>query len=139
MQEDSKRKNIQRVLIIISGLFFLGSTSFGLFSLFANSKQPESVVNQTNDASKQLETQEKGFEEVLKREPNSQFALQGLFDTRLALYRLQRNKEHLEKALEPLDTLIKLYPKEKGLTLLKDEIKKQLATSKNDKVNKSTK
>jgi hypothetical protein len=135
MKEDFKRKNTQRILIIISGLFFVGSTGFGLFSLFNSSSPSQPSVSQANDQTQKLTTQEKGFEEVLKREPNSQFALQGLFDTRLAMYRLQGDKKYLAKALEPLDKLIKLYPKEEGLKLLKAEVEKQLAVPENAKKN----
>lgn len=141
MKQDSKRKNIQKILVLLSGIAFMGSTVFGLVNMLRGNTQSQSnTVSQQNDQTTKLENQEKGFEEVLKREPKSRFALQGLFETRLAMYKLKQDKKYLEKTLEPLDKLITLYPNESGLKILRDEIKKQLATpqktpNENDKGN----
>ncbi|HEY9865407.1 MAG TPA: tetratricopeptide repeat protein [Candidatus Obscuribacterales bacterium] len=99
-------KQVQKVIMLLSLLAFFGSSIFGLGKVFkgAFEKQPE--VTQTTEeqsAIALLQKQEKGYETVLKREPNNPTALEGLLNVRL-----QQND--IQGAIEPLEKLVKLYP-----------------------------
>jgi cytochrome c-type biogenesis protein CcmH/NrfG len=114
MAQTTSRKNpFFRILIIISGLSFAGSTVFGLFGLFTKAFQAQPNTAQSAAVSKnaQLEAQEHGYELVLQREPENQIALKGLVDTRLQM-------NDLPGAVEPLEKLIKLEPDNTGYKAL---------------------
>jgi cytochrome c-type biogenesis protein CcmH/NrfG len=122
MAQTTSRKNLFfRILIIISGLSFAGSTLFGLFGLFTKAFQDEPSTAQSAGVSKnaQLEAQEQGYELVLQREPENQIALKGLVDARL-----QMNDP--QGALEPLEKLIQLNPQEAGYKYLLAEVKQKV-------------
>jgi len=117
-------KQVQKVIMFLSLMAFFGSSAFGLGKVFkgAFEKQPE--VTQTTEeqsASALLQKQEKGYETVLKREPNNPTALEGLLNVRL-----QQND--IQGAIEPLEKLVKLYPDrqdyQNSLTELKQQNKK---------------
>lgn len=122
MPEKRKTKLSQRIIILVSGLMFLGSTAFallGLFTIPSPSPQAENPqANQTNET--QLKQQEKGYETVLAREPDNVVALRGLVDTRLAL-------NNFQSAIAPLEKLIKLDPQDPNLKALLDFVKQKAA------------
>jgi len=123
MPEKSKTKPYQRILILLSGLAFLGSTGFALLGLFTKSPtDPQSQAQQQNQAQEnQLKQQEKGYEVVLAREPNNVVALQGLADARLQL-------KDFKGAIAPLEKLVKLYPQDPNLKSLLEFVKQQAGT-----------
>lgn len=120
MPEKSKTKPYQRILILLSGLAFLGSTGFALFGLFTKSPtDSQSQAQQQNQSQEnQLKQQEKGYEVVLAREPNNVVALQGLTDARLKL-------KDFKGAIAPLEKLVKLYPQDPNLKSLLEFVKQQ--------------
>jgi hypothetical protein len=104
-------KQVQRVIMILSILSFFGTSIFGLGKVFKSGfeKKPEATqTTEQQSASALLQKQEKGYEIVLKREPNNPTALEG--------------------AIEPLEKLVKLYPDrqdyQNSLTQLKQQNKK---------------
>lgn len=117
------KKTLQRVLVLLFGLAFIGSTGFILVgSIFSGNSQPSASTPTTTAPSdrEQLQAQIRGYEKVLAREPNNPTALQGLVQARLAL-------QDLPGAIEPLEKLVKLYPKEPELKALLEVVKQKSA------------
>ena len=123
-----KNKTLQRLLVILFGLAFIGSTVFFMLgSLFGNdrtSSSPSSAPSQNALSNEEkLRLQARGYQKVLDREPNNITALTGLIRTRLDL-------QDLEGAIIPLEKLIELNPQQEELTTLLETIKQELAQTK---------
>lgn len=124
MPEKSTKKKLQRILIVASGLAFLGSTGVFLLGLFNNTSQStQPIQTQTGSIEEKLKQEEKGYEAVLQREPNNPAALQGLVQTRLQM-------GNLKGAIEPTEKLVKLYPNEPKLKELLAAIKERAGQQK---------
>ncbi len=115
-----KNKNLQRILISLFGLAFIGSTGIaaiaGLFS-----KPPAPQADGTGDAAaveEQIAVMVDGYEKVLAREPENPTALQGL-----AQIHVQTG--NTDKAIPHLEKLVKLYPERQELAQLLEGIKYQ--------------
>ena len=122
------QKPIHRILIILSAVAFMGSTVLGAVGLFSSALQEPKDDAKTAPAKSidsQLQTQERGYELVLKREPGNQVALEALVQIRL-------QKNDLKGAVPPLEKLIKLNPDKASYKALLAELKKQ--TGKGGKV-----
>ncbi|VXD21754.1 conserved hypothetical protein [Planktothrix serta PCC 8927] len=119
-----RSKQVQKVIMILSMVSFFGASIFGLGKVFKGvfDKEPQPTQpTEEQSATALLQKQEKGYETVLKREPNNPTALEGLLNVRL-----QQN--NIKEAIEPLETLVKLYPDrqdyQNSLTELKQKNKK---------------
>jgi cytochrome c-type biogenesis protein CcmH/NrfG len=126
MSQNTSQKPIQRILVILSGLAFAGSTVLGMVSLLTTDFQASKNTPKTAAASKdaqqltqQLKAQAQGYELVLQREPENQVALQGLVQTRLQM-------NDLQGAVEPMEKLVKLNPDKPQYKALLAEIKKRV-------------
>jgi cytochrome c-type biogenesis protein CcmH/NrfG len=121
MSQNTSQKPIQRILVILSGLAFAGSTVLGMVSLLTTDIQASKDTSKTAAASKdaQLKAQAQGYELVLQREPENQVALQGLVQTRLQM-------NDLQGAVEPMEKLVKLNPDNPQYKALLAEIKKRV-------------
>lgn len=118
-----KNKPLQRLLVILFGLAFLGSTVFFMLGSILGSDPTSSTSTPSTTATSsesQLLLQARGYEKVLQREPDNITALSGLVRTRLDL-------QDLEGAIIPLEKLIELNPQEQELTILLETIKQELA------------
>lgn len=118
MREKSEKKLLQRILILASGLAFFGSSAGVLVGMLVTPQQQESTSARATSIEEELQSKESGYELVLEREPDNSMALQGLVQTRLEL-------RDFQGAIEPLEKLVKLYPREERLSDLLREIKKQ--------------
>ncbi len=122
MPVESKSKTLQRVLILVFGLAFLGSSGFFLIDMFAGDRDPRQTASTSEStstsATEQLKAQAKGYEAVLVREPDNPVALQGLTKTRLDM-------QDFQGAIAPLEKLTKLYPQEQQLQALLTVVKQQ--------------
>jgi cytochrome c-type biogenesis protein CcmH/NrfG len=130
MAEKSKPKTIQRVLIIVASCAFLGTLVVPIVDMFSKAYQPannEATQDNIAAAYEQLQQKATGYEEVLKREPNNPTALEELTKTRFQIYQLKGSKEDLQKAIVPLEKLVKLYPERKELKALLEQAKTQVA------------
>ena len=115
-----KNKTLQRLLTILFGLSFLGSTVFFMLGSFFNNTSNSSSVNSTAPSPEsQLLLQARGYEKVLEREPENITALSGLVRTRLDM-------QDLEGAISPLKKLIELNPQQEELTSLLETIEQEL-------------
>lgn len=125
MSQSTSQKPILRFFIILSGLAFAGTTILGIASLFSNALQEPKDNAQTAVTAKasQLKARERGYEQVLQREPDNQVALQGLVQIRL-----QTN--NLKGAVEPMEKLVKLNPNNAEYKALLTVLKQRAGTSK---------
>ena len=117
------RKQIQRLVIILFGLAFIGSTGFALIgSLFNrdNTVADTPTNNTAPSVDEQLQAQARGYARVLEREPENVTALTGLVQTSI-------QTGDLEAAIPPLQKLIELYPEDTQLTTLLTEIEARIA------------
>lgn len=111
------KKLLQRFVIIISGLAFLGSTGFFLIeALLSPNQQPEEAPISAADPD--LAEQARGYELVLEREPENPAALQGLADARIKM-------DDLEGAIAPLEKLVELYPEAEEIQALLSVVRQQ--------------
>lgn len=106
MSQSTSQKPIHRILIILSIVSFVGSTAIGVVSLYGSAgqqptKQDARTASETKAKDAQLQAQERGYEQVLQREPENQVALQGLVQVRLQM-------NNLQAAVEPMEKLVKL-------------------------------
>ncbi|MCA1990569.1 MAG: tetratricopeptide repeat protein [Coleofasciculus sp. S288] len=120
MEQNTSPKPIQRILIILSGIAFAGSTVIGMVGLYTSAFQEPKDNPATAAAviNSQLEAQERGYEVVLQREPDNQAALEGLVQARLQM-------NDLEGAVEPMEKLVKLNPDRADYKALLAEIKQR--------------
>ncbi|MBW4576914.1 MAG: tetratricopeptide repeat protein [Aphanothece sp. CMT-3BRIN-NPC111] len=115
------QKPINRILIILSAVAFMGSTVLGAVGLFSSALQEPKDDAKTAAAKSidsQLQTQERGYELVLKREPGNQVALEALVQIRL-------QKNDLKGAVPPLEKLVKLNPDKASYKALLAELKQR--------------
>jgi cytochrome c-type biogenesis protein CcmH/NrfG len=103
---DSYASRTKQIFALVSMVGFAGSAIFGIVSLFSSGlssqhqqKQVAAVVSQES----LLAAQERGYETVLRREPQNQTALEGLANVRLEM-------NNGKGAIEPLEKLVKLHP-----------------------------
>jgi hypothetical protein len=121
------KKTITKVVVLLSGVAFLGSSVAGIGGLIASSLQkpnPKENVAQSQDA--QLQAQEKGFLGVLKREPNNPTALKGAIE----IWRLRIDKGDAKGVKTTIEGLVKSDPKNKIYKELLVEIDKSIAETK---------
>ena len=120
MPNTQKTNPFQRIIILLSGLVFLGTTGFTLLGLFTtpSTPPPAKTSQEKQPEITQLKKEEKGYEVVLAREPNNVAALKGLAETRLAL-------EDFPGAIAPLEKLAKIYPQDPNLKALLDVVKEK--------------
>jgi cytochrome c-type biogenesis protein CcmH/NrfG len=126
MPAESKSKILQRILIFIFGLAFVGSSGVFLIGMFtdnSSTRQAATPENAPASATQQLQAEAKGYETVLGREPNNPIALQGLAKTRLDL-------QDFQGAIAPLEKLTKLYPQQQELQALLTFVKQQATQAK---------
>lgn len=146
MADQKKRNNLQRVLIIASGLAFLSLMIIPLVGLVW--KSPEAVTPSNNPNVlgnvdlKTLQAEAQGYEQVLKREPDNLRALQGVIDTKLKMGDYQGAIPYLEKlaqmypdnpqVLQPLAQAYTMTNNVTGVKKVKEQLEKILAQNPDD-------
>src|SRR5689334_11180675 len=104
LQDKPRKPMLYRILLIVSGISFAGSTAFGLAGLFTSAfSQNHTTLTASSEQDSQLKAQEHGYELVLQREPENQVALEGLVQVRLQMHAPK-------EAIKPLEKLVKLRP-----------------------------
>jgi tetratricopeptide (TPR) repeat protein len=123
----AERKNrwLLNLVLILATVGLLGVSMVPLLTSAFNSPsspQPGNSPNvaQSPEAKKaEAEAQAKGYEEVVKREPENITALRGLLEARLRL-------NDIKGAIEPLEKLAKLNPNTTEYSILLAQAKQQL-------------
>ena len=115
------KKHLQRILIVVFGLAFVGSTGAVIIGslLRRDPAVANNPVTETVSPLEQLQAQAEGYEKVLAREPNNINALAALVQIRL-------QTGDLQKAIAPLDKLVAMYPEDQSLLALQTQIKQEL-------------
>jgi len=116
------KKRLQQIFMILGAVSFIGSTAIATAGMFTSSLNPpkqddKTAASQAKDS--QLQAQARGYELVLKREPDNQIALQGLVQTRLEM-------NDLKGAVEPMEKLVKLNPDQASYKALLAEVKQRV-------------
>lgn len=118
----NKRRGFIIVVMILSIVAFAGFSLSPLLSgiLEANQVQNQPSPGLTPSASieklSDLESQARGYELVLQREPENQTALRALLEVRLELIRL--GQAEVEDAIPPLEKLSQLNPDNRNYSIL---------------------
>ena len=113
-----KNKKLQRLLVIVFGLAFVGSTGAVIVGGLLNSESTTASQSAYPDApspTEQLQSQAKGYAKVLEREPENPTALLGLLQISL-------QTGDLKTAISPLKKLVTIYPERKDLSNLLAEL-----------------
>lgn len=115
----SRQKRIdrkKRILTIVGVTSFVGSTVFGVINLAQQPQQQSQPKNVSIEST--LQQQARGYEIVLKREPNNQLALEKLAIARLHL-------KDTKGAIELMEKLVKLHPERQDYKVVLEQVKKQ--------------
>jgi hypothetical protein len=119
-----ENNKLTKVLVVVAGIAFLGSSVAGLSGLIASSiNEPAASEKSSQPQNAQLEAEEKGFLGVLQREPNNQTALKGLVQIRLQRGDVPGTKTILER-------LVKTNPGNKQYQEFLDAVNKEIADTK---------
>jgi cytochrome c-type biogenesis protein CcmH/NrfG len=115
-------KTVQRILVTIFGLAFIGSTGAAVIPGLLGNGNKTSQEQSVNDAAveEEVRIRASGYEKVLEREPKNYTALSGLAEIYL-------QTGNMEKAIPPLEKLAEYYPEQPQFAALLAEIKKQQA------------
>lgn len=122
-----KRQNrwMVNLLIILGLISFVGISAYPLFSMMQSSdvSQVANTPSPTQSASPQvnrgeLEAQAKGYEALLKQEPDNQTALR-------ELVRVKAQLKDTEGAIAPLERLVKLNPGTTDYSVLLAQVKQE--------------
>lgn len=120
-----KRSPWIKIVLVVAVLAFIGVSIFPLLSSVLNERQSQTrtapATASTLSAEKQaeLESQARGYELVVQREPENESALRGLLETRLQL-------GDVEGAIEPLEKLAELNPEQTDYGVLLAQAKAQI-------------
>lgn len=122
LNKRAKVQMFQRAIAAIGLCSFLGGAAFTAFDTVRKIASPEATPIETAAPTieEQLAAQERGFQTVLAREPKNAVALEGL-----ARVRWQQND--FQGALEPVKTLVELYPNRPEFQSLLKEAQEKLA------------
>jgi predicted Zn-dependent protease len=115
---------LTKAFVLASGVAFLSSSVLGLSGLFGSSLNKSAAKeNAAQSQNAQLKAEEKGFIEVLKREPKNQTALRGLVEIRMRTGDAPGTKAALEQ-------LVKLNPTNQQYKEFLAALNKQLTDTK---------
>jgi tetratricopeptide (TPR) repeat protein len=119
-QKAKKSKTLSRIITLVLGLGFAGSTiAIALSSVFSQNSPTVSNSNtDTVSLEEQIQLQIDGYEKVLEREPENVTALEGLAQIYI-------QTEDPKQAIPTLEKLVKYYPEQPEYADILDLIKQQ--------------
>ena len=115
------RKLFKQIVVLVSLVSFFGSTAYGAVGAINSAlNQPvEDAKTSSSPRESQLQGQARGYELVLKREPENQVALKGLAEARLEM-------NNPKGAIAPLQKLVQLNPGKQEYKVLLAQVKQQV-------------
>jgi Flp pilus assembly protein TadD len=123
---EKRNRWLINVVLILSVVAFVGFSILPLLSSVLEQPKPQASATpsanptaRTPPKKEELESQAKGYESVLQREPDNQTALRGLLEAKLAL-------GDVKGAIGPLEKLAKLNPNESDYSVLLAQAKQQV-------------
>ena len=118
-KKKQKRKTLSRIVTLVLGLGFAGSTlAIALSSVFSQNNSPTVSSNPNDpDVEEQIQQQISGYQKVLEREPQNVTALEGL-----AQIYLQTDPK---QAIPTLEKLVEYYPEQQQYAGILEIIKQQ--------------
>ena len=122
MSKKKQNKTLSRIVTLVLGLGFAGSTlAIALSSVFSQNNSP-TVSSNANapDVEEQIQQQISGYQKVLEREPQNVTALEGL-----AQIYLQTDPK---QAIPTLEKLVEYYPEQQQYAGILEIIKQQEAS-----------
>lgn len=116
------RKRFKQIVVLVSIVSFFGSTVYGAVGSISSAlKQPPAdATTVPAPGESQLQAQARGYELVLKREPENQVALKGLVEVQLQM-------KHDRGAIAPLQKLVQLNPGQQEYKMLLAQVKQQVS------------
>ena len=119
-QKAKKSKTLSRIITLVLGLGFAGSTiAIALSSVFSQNSPTVSNSNtDTVSLEEQTQLQIDGYEKVLEREPENVTALEGLAQIYI-------QTEDPKQAIPTLEKLVEYYPEQPEYAGILDLIKQQ--------------
>ena len=126
-KKKQKRKTLSRIVTLVLGLGFAGSTlAIALSSVFSQNNSPTVSSNaDAADAEEQIQQQIDGYQKVLEREPQNVTALEGL-----AQIYLQTDPK---QAIPTLEKLVEYYPEQQQYAGILEIVKQQEAVQPQNK------
>ena len=126
-KKKQKRKTLSRIVTLVLGLGFAGSTlAIALSSVFSQNNSPTVSSNaDAADAEEQIQQQIDGYQKVLEREPQNVTALEGL-----AQIYLQTDPK---QAIPTLEKLVEYYPEQQQYAGILKIVKQQEAAQPQNK------
>lgn len=121
MSKKKKKKVLLRVVTLIMGLGFVGSSlAIALSSVFSNNNYNarESQPGEAPSIEEQIQMQVRGYEKVLAREPKNLTALQGLAQIHL-------QTRNTAEAIPVLEKLVEYYPEQQEFAAILQIVKQQ--------------
>ena len=120
-KKETKGKKISRIVTLVLGLGFGGSTlAIALSSVFSQNNSNNIATNpDAPSIEEQIQVQVRGYEKVLEREPQNVTALEGL-----AQIYIQSDPK---KAIPTLEKLVEYYPEQPQYAGILEMIKQQEA------------
>lgn len=118
----TKTKTLVRVVTLVMGLGFVGSTiAVALSSVFSQNNYTASSSQQHGEApsmEEQIQMRVDGYEKVLAREPKNITALEGLAQLHLQL-------RNTEEAIPLLEKMVEYYPERQEFASILQIVKQQ--------------
>ena len=122
MSKKKQNKTLSRIVTLVLGLGFAGSTlAIALSSVFSQNNSPAVSSNpNAPDVEEQIQQQISGYQKVLEREPQNVTALEGL-----AQIYLQTDPK---QAIPTLEKLVEYYPEQQEYAGILEIVKQQEAS-----------
>lgn len=124
-----RRKWITVLILFVGVIPFIAISITPLLSTVFNPHQSTATpvetaaIEQTQNQTAELESQEKGYQLVLEREPKNVTALEGLVMARLQL--IQMGQREIKSVIQPLQTLAELQPEQTDYSVLLGQAQQQ--------------
>lgn len=116
------RKIFKQFVILVSLVSFFGSTAYGAVGAINSAlNQPtEDATTTSSPGESQMQAQARGYELVLKREPEKLVALKGLAEAHIQM-------KNPKGAIAPLQKLVQFNPGQQEYKMLLSQVKQQVS------------